>query len=178
MGVYSIPCKDCNYRYYGETGRKLSVRLEEHCKDCRLGLQTSMVAKHTLKLGHRINWGSAGIILKENDVGKRRVVEGALIHLLETFENNKSFTQEDVITNILICKSAKINLNSFSIAPTARAFSLSSTQVLADASSSPSSSTGTESSDSQHPAGDETIPHPTTSMAVTALRNSLTTGIT
>ena len=50
-------------------------------------------------------------------VGKCRVVEGALIHLFENFENNKSFTQEDVIINILICKSAKINLNSLSITP-------------------------------------------------------------
>ena len=84
-----IPCKDCNCRYYGEMRRKLSVRLEEHCRDCRLGSQTSMVVKQTLELGHRIDWGSAGIILEENDVSKRRVVEGALIHLLETFKNNK-----------------------------------------------------------------------------------------
>ena len=104
--------------------------------------RTSIVAKHTLELSHRIDWASADIIYKENHVGRRRVVEGDLIQLLETFENNKSFTQEDVITNILICKSAKANLNSLSTAPTAQAFSLSSAQVLADSSSSPSSSTG------------------------------------
>ena len=34
VGVYSIPCKDCNCRYYGETGRQLVVRLEEHHRDC------------------------------------------------------------------------------------------------------------------------------------------------
>ena len=146
-----------------------------------------MVAKHTLELSHRIDWVSADIIYKEYHVGRRRVVEGALIQLLETFENNKSFTQDDVITNILICKSAKINLNSLPTTPTAQAFSLSSAQLLADVSPSPSSSTGNESSGSQHPAGDEAIPHPTTSAAVTAeprrsrrtaLRNSLNTGIT
>ena len=133
-----------------------------------------MVAKHTLELSQRIDWASADSIYKEYHVGRCRVVEGTLIQLL-------------VITNILICKSAKINLNSLSTAPTAQAFSLSSAQVLADASPSPSSSTGTESSGSQHPAGDEAIPHPTTSAAVTAeprrsrriaLQNSLSTGIT
>ena len=187
VGVYSTPCKDCNCRYYGETGRQLDVRLEEHRRDCRIGSQTSMVAKHTLELSHRINWAGADMIYKENHVGRRRVVKGALIQLLETFENNKSFTQEDVVTNILICKSAKINLNSLSTAPTAQAFSLSYAQVLADVSSSPSSSTGTETSGSLHPAGDETITNSTTSAAVTAeprrsrriaVRNSINTGIT
>ena len=58
---------------------------------------------------------------------------------------------------------------------------------IADTSSSLSSSTGTESSESQHPAGDETISHPTTCAALTtepccsrriALRSSLNKGIT
>ena len=59
------------------------------------------------------------------------MVEGALINLLKPFENNKSFTQEDFVTNRMVCLSAKINLSSFSSAPTARVPSLSFAQALA-----------------------------------------------
>ena len=32
--IYSIPCKNCNKVYVGETGRKFGTRLAEHKKDC------------------------------------------------------------------------------------------------------------------------------------------------
>ena len=96
MGMHLIPCKDCNCRYYGETERKLNVRLEEHCRDCRLGAQTSNGCEAYFGIRSEIDWGNggkggggAGTILKENDVGKCRIVEGALIHLFENFKNNK-----------------------------------------------------------------------------------------
>ena len=107
-----IPCKNCTSCYYGETGRGLETRLEEHKRACRIGSQYSSVAKHTLELGHIIDWKSSKIVYKENNVGRRRVVEGALINLLDVFENNKSFTQEDVFLDYLVCKSLNINLNS------------------------------------------------------------------
>ena len=31
--IYEIPCKNCNYTYIGETGRKFSTRLKEHKKE-------------------------------------------------------------------------------------------------------------------------------------------------
>ena len=143
-GVYSIPCKDCNKRYFGETGRKLSTRLEEHRRDCRIGSEKSMVAKHSLEVGHRIDWEKASVIFKNNKIGERRVVEGALIHLCETFEGNKSFTQEDSLTNLLVCLAAKININEISLCtPTARSLSLSPAQVSADG-NNPIAGTGTE----------------------------------
>ena len=121
-----IPCKDCNKCYYGENGRGLEVRLEEHKRSCRLGSQYISVAKHTLELGHVIDWKSSKIVYKENNVGKRRVIEGALISLLKTFENNKSFTQEDIFLNYLICKSLGIKIESFCTPPISRAFSAAS----------------------------------------------------
>ena len=88
-GVYSMSCKDCDSRYFGETGRKLNIRLEEHKRDCRQGAQYSAVARHSLDQDHRIDWNNANIIYNNNNVGSCRVVEGALINLMNTFENNK-----------------------------------------------------------------------------------------
>ena len=110
-----------------------------------MGHNYSAVAKHTLDVGHRIDWNNAKILYYNNNVGKRRVLEGALINLNETFENNKSFTQEDKITNFMICKNLNIEIHSHFGTPTARAPSLSPSQVLAiDDSISTGSNTGTD----------------------------------
>ena len=130
VGVYAIPCNDCNSRYIGETGRGLEVRLEEHKRACRLGSNYSSVAQHTLDLGHSINWKGSKVLHRDHDVGRRRVVEGALINVLDTFENNKSFTQDDFILDFLVINTLKINLSSFSTTPTAQVFSPSVAQAL------------------------------------------------
>ena len=33
--VYSIPCKDCDMSYVGQTKRKLETRIKEHKRDVR-----------------------------------------------------------------------------------------------------------------------------------------------
>ena len=35
VGVYEIPCKDCNEKYLGESGRSLETRKDEHKKSLR-----------------------------------------------------------------------------------------------------------------------------------------------
>ena len=145
VGVYYVPCKDCDSKYFGETGRSLKVRIGEHKRACRLGSENNMIAKHSWDNDHRINWEESKIIYKESNIGKRRVVEGALIGLCNTFKNNKAFTQEDSITNWLVCKSVNIKINSFSITPAAQAFSLSPAQVLEVA--RPISNAGTDAVD-------------------------------
>ena len=59
IGVYLIPCKDCSSRYVGETGRNLEVRIEEHKRACRIGLENSVVARHALDASHRIDWNNS-----------------------------------------------------------------------------------------------------------------------
>ena len=101
-GVYIMPCIDCNKSYVGETGRGLQKRLQEHKRACSIGLQNSAVANHSLNLDHRIDFNSTKIIYHDSDISRRRVVEGAFIHAISTFENNKSFNEEDdIISNII-----------------------------------------------------------------------------
>ena len=101
-GVYVIPCLDCNEKYVGETGRGLDTRMDEHKRACSVGMENSAVANHSLDLDHRIDFKNSKIVYKEADVGKRRVVEGALIHCIKTFKNNKSFNEEDDVLSHFI----------------------------------------------------------------------------
>ena len=50
IGVYIIPCKDCNLMYIGQTGKSLEVRFNQH-KDA--------ILKHVRGTNHEINWRAA-----------------------------------------------------------------------------------------------------------------------
>ena len=36
VGVYCIPCRNCNFKYIGETSRNFQARLKEHKKDIKV----------------------------------------------------------------------------------------------------------------------------------------------
>ena len=101
-GVYMIPCLDCDKCYIGETGRGLKVRCEEHVRACANGNPNSAIAQHSINLDHRINFKDSKIIYREACSSKRKIVEGAAIHSVETFENNKAFNDEDDILSKII----------------------------------------------------------------------------
>ena len=107
VGVYCIPCLDCGQCYIGESGRGLDVRLEEHKRACRLGRDYSAVATHSIGLDHRIGFRQAKIIYNSNNRNTRKIIEGALISLNNTFVNNKSSTQEGEYVNAAICKAKR-----------------------------------------------------------------------
>ena len=44
--VYILPCLDCNNKYVGETGRGLSIRMEEDKRACTMGMENSAVTNH------------------------------------------------------------------------------------------------------------------------------------
>ena len=117
-GVYLVPCKDCPLVYVGESGRTLATRIGEHKQACRQGNPNNAIATHSLD--HRINFNDARIICHNNSISKRRVIEGAIIHTVDTFPGNKSFSQEDYFTSKFICREAKIKLDIIKeIAPSA-----------------------------------------------------------
>ena len=111
VGVYEIPCKECNLRYYGETGRDLGIRTEEHRKAYDKMSMNNVLVKHSWDLDHRIDWERAKIIYKSQNIGHRRLVEGAAINLGYSMEGNKAFTQEDKFINKIICQDFIKNFN-------------------------------------------------------------------
>ena len=65
--VYSIPCKDCDVQYIGQTGRAFLTRKREHISSVRnFKTEKSALAEHSCNLDHRIAWDRASILSKES----------------------------------------------------------------------------------------------------------------
>ncbi|VEL37068.1 unnamed protein product [Protopolystoma xenopodis] len=48
-GVYGIQCGNCEQKYIGETGRKVSLQIKEHHRPCRnMDTKRSEIAKHEI----------------------------------------------------------------------------------------------------------------------------------
>ena len=154
-GVYCIPCKDCNKSYFGESGRGLDTRIEEHKQSVRKGYQYSAIATHCLDVEHRVNFNEARMVYRSNNVRIRRLVEGALIDLKDTFENNKSFTQENSIINYMICKILKIDQDINNPATLRIAAPPLFSQVTEGTLNRGNSGTGTYAADQRIPPDDE-----------------------
>lgn len=73
--IYMITCA-CGKKYIGETGRPLSVRMEEHKRAWRLGHHTkSAIAEHSLTCEGPIEWNSVKILGIERHFYKRKIRE-------------------------------------------------------------------------------------------------------
>lgn len=94
QGVYRVPCKSCTSSYIGETSRRLSIRIEEHKKDCekkdqvhtraqRASLSQQMnksaITDHVIKEKHVIDWEGVRIVAREDQDMARRIREAIWI---------------------------------------------------------------------------------------------------
>ena len=62
-GVYRIPCQDCPSVYFGQTRRKVKVRLKEHKNAVdNQKSQESAVATHAERTNHKIDWNRAKLV--------------------------------------------------------------------------------------------------------------------
>ena len=77
--VYSIPCAKCSATYVGETGRTLRVCMAEHRRAVKNKDPKNGVAMHVQKTVHTINWQEAKILGREDNWGRRRVLEALVI---------------------------------------------------------------------------------------------------
>jgi len=79
--IYSIPCKDCDKRYIGETKRKFSTRLKEHQKAVEhKHSQKSALAEHCLRSGHTVSWEASKILRTSANWRNRRILEAREIN--------------------------------------------------------------------------------------------------
>ena len=79
VGVYKIPCKNCDSFYVGETGRDWDRRLKEHKHSVSQLDPSNALAYHVLNSGHCIDFDSASLIYKCGDFSIRRIYEAAFI---------------------------------------------------------------------------------------------------
>ena len=89
--VYEIECLDCHATYIGETGRQLSVRVNEHLASKRRASMASPLGKHR-KVDHNGNdYNIRCIILGyESRIAARKALEAAYILSREPKLNEKN----------------------------------------------------------------------------------------
>ena len=78
VGVYKLPCKDCDLAYIGETGKSLKIRMKQHESNCRNHSNPSAVVNHH-ELGHSIDFANSCVIYPESHMTKRKIAESLLI---------------------------------------------------------------------------------------------------
>ena len=110
-GVYRIPCRDCSENYYGETGRGLNIRLNEHKSavsrmdpnNAFFRHQRDTYAKYGTR--HNIDWDGAKLIHKNFDWYNRLVLESSLIKTSPNFNGMKSTLGIDSFSAKLVVNS-------------------------------------------------------------------------
>jgi hypothetical protein len=90
-GIYSIPCKNCELKYIGQTGRSLYIRTNEHQNSTTDSSKvTSAISKHSKIEKHTFDFKNIKLLLYENSGIKRKIGEAILIKRSNTIPDNIS----------------------------------------------------------------------------------------
>ena len=100
-----VPCRECNLKYTGQTGKSLEVRVNQHKDAVRLGHANNAVFKHVRDTNHAINWNSCRLVYKSGVESHRLTVESALIRKVPNFNNVQSTLGVDSLSCDLILRS-------------------------------------------------------------------------
>ena len=110
-GVYTIPCRDCDKAYYGETGRRFTDRLREHKNDVERENLTNACYKHVHDTGpqrHAMDWDNARLMWPSGSLNDRLVVESAFICKYPNFNAKNSTLSVDVSSADVILKTIPV----------------------------------------------------------------------
>ena len=77
--VYKIPCGRCDKSYFGETGRGLKTRVQEHRNDLRNHRTSKALVIHADRHGHLPKWDEATPVHTNLTRIQRWLVEAAYI---------------------------------------------------------------------------------------------------
>ena len=91
--VYKIKCKNCDYVYIGQSGRKLRKRIVEHKTDYENKHKDSIFYKHQLRTNHDFDFNETTIINTESNYYKRTFSEMSHIQIHQKTLNRKQDTQ-------------------------------------------------------------------------------------
>ena len=77
--IYQIPCGGCDLSYYGESGRDVSTRINEHKRDIRAHRLSNSLVVHAEEHDHLPNWSEVKLLHKGMSKRDRRITEAAYI---------------------------------------------------------------------------------------------------
>ena len=79
-GVYKVSCSNCPGVYFGETGRTLSLRMQDHKNSISRGEKNNALFVHSHNNpGHSFDFEGAELLYKSNHSTRRQLVESSLI---------------------------------------------------------------------------------------------------
>ncbi|BHF80974.1 hypothetical protein SprV_0702410300 [Sparganum proliferum] len=73
--IYRVQCNSCEANYFGETGKQLQTRVNEHMRAVRRMDPLSLVAEHCADSGHTFAFQNAKILGRGNDRVARETIE-------------------------------------------------------------------------------------------------------
>ena len=105
-GVYQIPCKDitCGRSYFGETGRSLNIRINEHKNEIRKGNDLNALFHHMESTNHAIDFQKKELLFCSEDYIERRIVESCLIDSRSNFNISSGHFKINKFLNKVILK--------------------------------------------------------------------------
>ena len=77
--IYEIPCKDCDKKYIGQSGKEMKVRIQQHKYCVRTGNDSNALFIHLRDFNHVIDWVNAKEIVFCSDLVKRNLIESSFI---------------------------------------------------------------------------------------------------
>lgn len=81
--IYSIPCKDCNGLYVGQTGQKLEKRIKQHKLDMKtkhMKSNSTGAVQHSIDTGHTFDFDHTDVLATQPKLSKRLVIESLYIN--------------------------------------------------------------------------------------------------
>ena len=102
--VYKIPCKSCPSSYFGESGRGLNKRINEHKNDVKAHRTSNSIVIHVDKHGHLPDWNNTTVLNKGSSKKLRKTIEAAYINTNNNINHREGFICLAKATSLLIIK--------------------------------------------------------------------------
>lgn len=90
--VYSIPCRNCEKTYIGQTSNWIQTRITSHKSDTRRNMKNCSLAIHCNTNDHIMNYSDTKILHRESNYNKRLFLEMMSINATENTINSKQDT--------------------------------------------------------------------------------------
>ncbi len=77
--IYTVPCKDCNRFYIGQTGETLEQRKKQHKYSVRTGQESNALFVHVRDSSYCIDWENCKKVIISKSFVERNILESILI---------------------------------------------------------------------------------------------------
>ena len=88
--IYSIPCKNCDGVYIGQTGRKLRDRINEHQRAYKIQDLNSKLFQHSMDFNHIPNFSGFKVLISNCKILSKRLFIESFLTKLSKYSINEA----------------------------------------------------------------------------------------